>query len=63
MGTSSWWDLFLRAKLHNLVASMSDHSPILLTTEHEIHELPKRFFRFEYRWFKEPDLDSVVKAG
>lgn len=62
MVTSSWCDLFPEAKLVNLIASISDHSPILLTTENQpTHAFVPRRFKFENHWLLEDDIDQVVE--
>jgi exonuclease III len=42
----SWMNLFPHCTLHNLVSGASDHSPILLNTEHQMYTYKKRQFRF-----------------
>lgn len=60
MGNPAWHDRFNRASLQNLVAPVSDHNPILLSTEPLIHHSNRRNFRFENRWLAEKDIRSVV---
>lgn len=60
MVSTAWSLNFPNARLHNLVALMSDHSPILLVTELKVCVLINRKFRFENRWLQEPDLTTVV---
>lgn len=49
-------------QLRNLLASVSDHSPIFLETEVTDFIRPNRFFRFENKWLMEPDLKSCVEG-
>ncbi|XP_058776471.1 uncharacterized protein LOC131650779 [Vicia villosa] len=59
-----WWDNFPDAKLTNLLASCSDHSPILLQCDptHRISHKSYRF-RFENVWLKEDELIDVVNQS
>ncbi|XP_073019349.1 uncharacterized protein [Primulina eburnea] len=60
-GNSEWMALFPNAQLSNLVASISDHSPLFLrTTQPEIF-LQKRKFRFKNKWLREPDFMELVQ--
>ncbi|XP_075479011.1 uncharacterized protein LOC142519881 [Primulina tabacum] len=53
-GNSEWMTLFPEAQLLNLIASISDHSPILLkTAPPEIVHRTRRFW-FENKWLREP---------
>ncbi|XP_073019426.1 uncharacterized protein [Primulina eburnea] len=61
MGTPTWAEKFPRARLHNLNAPVSDHSPILLETEFRETAVHKQRFRFENRWLREPDLNSIME--
>ena len=56
----SWLNLFSNAKLNNLVAPISDHSPIELITVDKFSCVYKHRFRFENGWLKEDELDFVV---
>lgn len=47
----------------NLVASISDHSPILLQTEGEEVRLTPRRFKFENKWCREVELKEVMMTG
>lgn len=60
MSTASWMTLFPSASLSNMVASMSDHSPISLKPCSRDSEVYGRKFRFENSWLLEEGLDSVV---
>lgn len=61
--TPSWQTIFPRAKLCNLVASMSDHSLYCFKHIWFFLSSPKRNFRFENHWLKEPTLVQVVRLG
>ncbi|KAL6321858.1 hypothetical protein AAG906_035559 [Vitis piasezkii] len=56
----SWLNFFSNAKLNNLVAPISDHSPIELVTVDKFYCVYKHRFRFENGWLKEDGLDFVV---
>ncbi|RVW31876.1 Transposon TX1 uncharacterized 149 kDa protein [Vitis vinifera] len=56
----SWLNLFSDAKLNNLVAPVSDHSPIELNTVDKFSCVYKHRFQFENGWLKEDGLDFVV---
>ena len=56
----SWLNLFSNAKLNNLVAPISDHSPIELITMDKFSCVYKHRFRFENGWLKKDGLDFVV---
>ncbi|GAU49279.1 hypothetical protein TSUD_407190 [Trifolium subterraneum] len=63
MASASWLHLFPNIRLSNLLASHSDHSPILL---HCCPTISVRFngsFRFENKCLKEPDLEETVIEG
>ncbi|GAU38215.1 hypothetical protein TSUD_226360 [Trifolium subterraneum] len=63
MANTSWLQLFPQVRLTNLLASHSDHSPILLQCKPIIRTLINHSFRFENSWLKEPDLEDVVVEG
>ncbi|MCI22415.1 endonuclease/exonuclease/phosphatase family protein, partial [Trifolium medium] len=63
MASTSWLHLFPHVRLSNLLASHSDHSPILLHCKPTIRSPINRSFRFENSWLKEPDLEDVVIEG
>lgn len=54
MVNPEWSAMFPNAKLFNLVAPVSDHSPIMVVTELTIITRRQRSFRHE------PDLKSVI---
>lgn len=51
---SDWLTMFPFAKLYNLEASSSDHSPILLVLDVVKRICGRRSFRFENAWLTEP---------
>ncbi|KAL8553964.1 hypothetical protein ACS0TY_002281 [Phlomoides rotata] len=61
MGNPGWHTRFLMAVLHNLVAPVSNHNPILLDTDPVEFRLNRKSFCFENRWLQEPDLKLVVR--
>lgn len=61
MGTTHWFAIFPFARVQNLVADISDHSPILLVTDHVEERKVGRRFYFENKWLTEPDLAAVVQ--
>ncbi|XP_058776514.1 uncharacterized protein LOC131650817 [Vicia villosa] len=63
LGSVSWLQFFPDAKLTNLVASHSDHSPILLSCEPVQQRRRRRKFRFENWWLDEEGLLDVVKES
>jgi hypothetical protein len=63
MATSLWLLMYLEVKLQNLLASHSDHSPILLQNSPLIRTQANYNFRFENMWLKEEDIDDVVEDG
>jgi hypothetical protein len=63
LATLEWPYLFPNAKLINLLASHSDHSPILLQCTPVIRQEYRYAFKFENSWLKEEDIDEVVVEG
>ncbi|CAN0841413.1 Transposon TX1 uncharacterized 149 kDa protein [Linum grandiflorum] len=60
MVNEEWMQTFPNAVLRNLIAPVSDHSPILLNTRPcEIRRQVRRF-RFENKWFEEHSLKPLV---
>lgn len=53
---------FSRARLRNLTAPVSDHSPTLLETEVREPCNYKHNFRFEYHWFSEQELYTIIEV-
>lgn len=50
LASSTCNSLFPHAKLSNLVATMSDHSPILLSYREKVYLPTSHKFRFENAW-------------
>ncbi|XP_058759303.1 uncharacterized protein LOC131632583 [Vicia villosa] len=63
LATPSWLELFPSVKLNNLIATHSDHSPILLSCEPALQRPRYYAFRFENYWLKEEDIEEVVRFG
>ncbi|PNX97372.1 ribonuclease H, partial [Trifolium pratense] len=63
MADSRWLTIYPDVKLLNLLASHSDHSPILLQNTLMIRNGRTYTFRFENIWLKEDDVDEVVEEG
>ncbi|XP_073017911.1 uncharacterized protein [Primulina eburnea] len=59
----SWSSLFPQAKLANHSAPLSDHNPILLTTENKLHYAKRKGFRFENSWLNEPGFSDIVREN
>ncbi|XP_073017769.1 uncharacterized protein [Primulina eburnea] len=49
------------AQLSNLVAAISDHSPLLLKTIQPEVFIQKHKFHFENKWLREPDFQELVQ--
>lgn len=61
--SSDWLNFFPLAKLSNLMASISDHSPIFLTLIPRVQQKRSRLFKFENSWLQEYSLwDTVVES-
>ncbi|WJX23528.1 hypothetical protein P8452_12731 [Trifolium repens] len=63
MASTEWLTLFPEVKLTNLLASHSDHSPILLETNRQTRTTHSYSFKFENLWLKEEDIVEVVESG
>ncbi|KAI4351428.1 hypothetical protein L6164_005797 [Bauhinia variegata] len=63
LALSLWLDLFQNASLHNLVAPISDHNPIVLKLFRHKRVVFKRRFRFKNAWLTEEGLEDVVHGG
>ncbi|MCH80235.1 hypothetical protein A2U01_0001001 [Trifolium medium] len=63
MATQAWFDTFPNCQLHNLVASRSDHYPILLKIQEGNRRKIMRKFKFENSWLYEDELESIVHGG
>ncbi|XP_058775465.1 uncharacterized protein LOC131649724 [Vicia villosa] len=62
--SQDWWDNFPDVKLLNLLASHSDHRPILLQCDPIHRNSAKKYcFRFENVWLKDDELIDVVNRG
>ncbi|XP_058769081.1 uncharacterized protein LOC131642937 [Vicia villosa] len=63
LANSEWLASFPLAKLSNLIASHSDHSPILLDCA-PVQRVGRSFqFRFENNWLQEDGITEVVSNG
>ncbi|CAN0919243.1 Transposon TX1 uncharacterized 149 kDa protein [Linum grandiflorum] len=63
MVNAAWIDRFMHCKLRNLVAPISDHSPLLLMTNPH-HTIKKKWrFRFENAWRREAEMREVVEEA
>ncbi|KAK9990736.1 hypothetical protein SO802_025721 [Lithocarpus litseifolius] len=60
LATTKWLNLFPEAKLHHLTSSASDHSLLLLKLVQRSRRRPKKLFRFESIWLKDPRCEEVV---
>ncbi|XP_075480655.1 uncharacterized protein LOC142521325 [Primulina tabacum] len=60
---NGWTTIFPHGTLSNCTAPISDHSPILLTTENKILSGKRRGFRFKNKWLHEPGLSEVVRES
>ncbi|KAJ9558242.1 hypothetical protein OSB04_012856 [Centaurea solstitialis] len=56
-----WSSTYPEAKLRNLTAPISDHSPILLDMVGSSCSSKKHVFRFENKWFLEDTLNPMVE--
>jgi hypothetical protein len=63
MANSLWLLRYSNVKLTNLLASHSDHSPILLQNSPMTRSEGVYSFRFENSWLKEEDIGEVVDEG
>lgn len=53
MANMGWCDLFLDVKLVNLLAPISDHSPILLDKKFKVETCFRKSFKFKNKWLLE----------
>nr|POE64445.1 hypothetical protein CFP56_35004 [Quercus suber] len=61
LATFDWVNLFPMARLHHLTSLASDHSPLVLHFVGKTNaKKPKKLFRFESMWLKEPRCEEVV---
>lgn len=63
MANQKWFSLFPQATLLNLVAPISDHTPIFLQAELILHCPRRRRFGFENSWLAEHDFMDIVRKG
>ncbi|XP_058733106.1 uncharacterized protein LOC131604698 [Vicia villosa] len=63
LASQEWLLLHPQATLTNLLASHSDHSPILLDSEPQQRSRKNFQFRFENKWLLEDDIKEVVHTG
>lgn len=63
MANSSWWSMFRDVSLHNLVARITDQSPLLVQCTTIPNEVYRNHFKFENSWLQELDLSDVVHHG
>ncbi|XP_058784450.1 uncharacterized protein LOC131659256 [Vicia villosa] len=63
LANSNWMTTFPNAKLTNLIASHSDHSPILLSCDTVQNNGRRYHFHFENSWLKEEGIKDVVCDG
>lgn len=63
MVSCDWNAFFPQATLTNLVATMFDHSHILLNYKENVFLPSSRKFRFENAWLLEDGLDDVVHGS
>ncbi|CAN0857899.1 hypothetical protein LINGRAHAP2_LOCUS6980 [Linum grandiflorum] len=61
MVNAEWISQYLEGTLRNLIAPISDHSPILLNTQLVVHERRRWRFRFENAWKREEALRPLVE--
>ena len=60
MVSDSWMLLFPFASLENLVAWISDYTPILICNELVYLQQVGRRFKFENSWLREPGVQEIV---
>lgn len=60
LASMTWATQFAEATISNLVATCSDHSPLLLATELPAWNKSGISFRFENRWMEEVDFINFV---
>lgn len=63
LANPGWGSLFPNAMLHNLVAPISDHSPLLLDTSSIMKSAMRQWFWFENKWTEEPDIHNVISRS
>lgn len=60
---SSWLHMHSGARPENLIAVVSDHSPLVLNTCGHRAYGGSRPFRFENKWLREPDFNYMFQAA
>lgn len=63
LASEVWLNLFPIAQLSNLLAPVSDHSPLLLCIDQRPVQKHQRKFRFENRWLEEFEVGDVVRSS
>jgi hypothetical protein len=63
MTNTNWLSVFPDVKLLNLVASHSDHSPILIQSSPTIRNGNSYSFKFENVWLQEDNIKELVAEG
>jgi hypothetical protein len=61
VATPEWTQCFPGARVQHIVSSRSDHCPILLDVESVQGRRPKKIFRYEVMWEREPSLQDEIK--
>jgi hypothetical protein len=62
VATQEWSQCFPSACVQHIVFSRSDHCPILLAVESDQNRKPKKIFRYEVMWEREPSLQDEIKG-
>lgn len=61
MANPAWFSLYPEATLQSLIAPISDHSPILLSTISRPNRVHRNQFTFDNRWIQEKGFKEVVQ--
>ncbi|XP_065855885.1 uncharacterized protein [Euphorbia lathyris] len=59
-GSTEWCNRFAQYSVINLIASYSDHSPVLVVLGGRVRKKHKRRFRFDRAWVKESEFGELV---
>lgn len=62
LANAEWCDVFPNTNVFNLPIILSDHAPILVSTESQFRR-PKLNFKFENWWIMEEDFQNVAKSA
>jgi hypothetical protein len=64
IANAEWYDVYPNTNVFNLpiIHSLSDHAPILITTESQFRR-PKLHFKFENWWTFEDDFQGIAKSS